>query len=87
MYAIIVYDVSTERVAKVCYFLRQFMNWIQNSVFEGELTKSELERIKEGLKGLISEEQDSVILYILRTDELLDKEVIGVKKSETDNII
>ena len=47
MYIIIVYDVGEKRVAKVCQFLRQYLNWIQNSVFEGELTKAEFYIIKK----------------------------------------
>ena len=35
MYIILVYDIQVERVAKVCKYLRQHLNWIQNSVFEG----------------------------------------------------
>jgi len=87
MYVIIVYDVSVERVSKVCQFLRQFLNWIQNSVFEGELTESELEKIKTGLKNIIDLERDSVIIYILRTDQILKRELLGVEKVDLGNVI
>jgi len=87
MYVIIVYDVSVERVSKVCQFLRQFLNWIQNSVFEGELTESELEKIKTGLKKIIDSERDSVIIYILRTDQILKREILGVEKVDLGNVI
>jgi CRISPR-associated protein Cas2 len=87
MYAIIVYDVSTERVAKVCQFLRKFMNWVQNSVFEGEVTKSELERIRRGLEERIDKTQDFVIFYVLRTDDLLKRDIMGIEKSKTGNVI
>ena len=50
MYVIIVYDVNVERVSKVCNFLRQYLNWIQNSVFEGEITKAELLKIKKWIE-------------------------------------
>ena len=45
MYAIIVYDIKVERVNKVKGYLRKHLNWIQNSVFEGDITLSELENI------------------------------------------
>ncbi|MFB6271715.1 MAG: CRISPR-associated endonuclease Cas2, partial [Salinibacter sp.] len=48
MYLILVYDVEQERVAKVCQYLRQHLHWVQNSVFEGELTKAQIERVKAG---------------------------------------
>ena len=37
MYIIIVYDINTKRVNKVKSLLRMYLNWIQNSVFEGEI--------------------------------------------------
>lgn len=49
MYVVIVYDVGVDRVNKVRTFLRQYMNWVQNSVFEGELTKAELLKVKSTL--------------------------------------
>ena len=49
MYIILVYDIQVQRVAKVCKYLRQHLNWIQNSVFEGQLTKAQLARVKSGL--------------------------------------
>ena len=54
MYVIIVYDIKVERVNKVKGYLRTQLNWIQNSVFEGEVTLSELEVIKKGLKDIIN---------------------------------
>lgn len=48
MYIVVVYDVGVERVNKVKKFLRMHLNWVQNSVFEGEVTLAEFERIKEG---------------------------------------
>ena len=53
MYLIIVYDIKVDRVNKVKSFLRQYLYWIQNSVFEGEVTKSEFKIIKNGLKEII----------------------------------
>ena len=39
MYVIVVYDIGEKRVAKMLKLCRQYLNWIQNSVFEGEITK------------------------------------------------
>ncbi len=87
MYVIIVYDVSIKRVTKVCQFLRRFLNWIQNSVFEGELTEFELARVKSELKKIIDEKEDSIIIYKLVSEKSLKREHIGVKKSAQDFII
>lgn len=63
MYVIIVYDIKVERVNKVKSFLRQHLFWIQNSVFEGEVSRSEFQKIKNGLLDIIDEEEDSIIIY------------------------
>ena len=87
MYIIIVYDINVERVNKVKAFLRQHIFWIQNSVFEGEVTESEFEEIYSGLMEIIDEEVDSIIIYKLRIAELLNREVIGVEKSPIEEIL
>jgi len=87
MYVIIVYDIKVERVNKVKGFLRKHLYWIQNSVFEGEVTKSELEEIKTGLKDIIEKDSDSVIIYRFRTADAFDRKVLGVEKSPIDGII
>lgn len=86
MYVILVYDVSVEKVNKVCQYLRRFLNWVQNSVFEGELTQSELEIIKSKLSEMISED-DSVRIYILRDEQLVKKVILGKEKSEISQFI
>ncbi len=87
MYVIIVYDVKVERVNKVKSFLRQHLFWIQNSVFEGELTNSEFKKVSDGLMEIIDKECDSVIIYKLMMEELLTREVLGVEKSPIDEIL
>ena len=86
MYVIIVYDINVERVNKVRQFLRQYLRWVQNSVFEGELTKAELVKIKSTLKDMISQE-DSIIIYELKTEKEIKKETIGSEKSRLDVVI
>ena len=87
MYVIIVYDVDQRRVQRVCNFLRRYLNWVQNSVFEGELTESQLARVKEGLSRRIDEEEDSVYIYILSDRKWIRREVVGQVKMPTDSVI
>ncbi|CAB3288378.1 CRISPR-associated endoribonuclease Cas2 [Methanocaldococcus lauensis] len=85
MYIIIVYDVNVARVNKVKKFLRQHLNWVQNSVFEGEVTDAEFERIKDGLLNIIDEDEDSIIIYKLKSKP--SREIYGVEKNPIDDII
>jgi len=86
MYVIIVYDVSIERVNKVRAFLRRYLKWVQNSVFEGELTPAEYEKVKYELSKMIST-QDSIILYKFRTEREVNRETIGSEKGYVDILI
>lgn len=87
MFVIMAYDVNVSRVTKALNICRKYLTRIQNSVFEGELTKSQYESLKSELKNLINEEEDSVILYHIRRREYSGKEVIGQCKGDSGNFI
>jgi len=73
VFVIMVYDIKEERVNKVLKISRKYLNWIQNSVLEGELTNAQLEKLKAELRDVIDEEQDSIIFYKLRTTSYMSK--------------
>ena len=87
MYIILVYDIEVERVAKVCKYLRQHLNWVQNSVFEGQLTKAQFAPVKSGLTAIIDPEKDSVITYQLRDARWMNIEFMGVVKNPATNLL
>lgn len=87
MYVILVYDVSVDRVNKVRQYLKQYLNWVQNSAFEGELSKGGIEKIKVGLNKIIENNVDSIILYTTHNKRWITKEIIGVEKSEITTIL
>ncbi len=84
---IIVYDVGEERVNKVRIYLKQYLNWVQNSVLEGELTEPEYLKIMNGLKDVIDESLDNVICYKSKDRKYLAIDEIGIKKAEITTII
>jgi CRISPR-associated protein Cas2 len=87
MYVIIVYDAGVKRLNKVRIFLKQYLNWVQNSVFEGELTKAEYLRIRLRLKDLIDEDEDCIFIYSVRDRKYLEIDELGTRKAEIDTII
>lgn len=87
VYIVIVYDVAQERVAKICQFLRRYLNWIQNSVFEGDITESNVEKIKTGIKTLTNKDKDSVIIYTISNRKLVKRDIIGIEKNMASSII
>ncbi len=87
MYVVIVYDVNVERLNKVRMFLKQYLDWMQNSVFEGEITKAKLKEIEIGLKELINESEDSIIIYRARDQRLIERIFIGEPRVEPTNVL
>jgi CRISPR-associated protein Cas2 len=87
VYVIIVYDVGVERVNKIKKFLRTWLNWVQNSVFEGELTESEFIKVQQGIENIIDKESDSVIIFKLKDRKFIDRDIIGVDKNIQSDIL
>jgi CRISPR-associated protein Cas2 len=84
---VIVYDIAIERIDKVRQYLRQYLTWIQNSAFEGELTRGQLERIKTKLGKLINRDEDSIIIFTASSKKWVGREVLGVEKAEVSTIV
>ncbi len=83
MYVILVYDIGEKRVGKMLKLCRKYLNWIQNSVFEGEITEVKLKELTLNAK-LIMKEEDSLIIFSSRSEQFLDKQIIGKERSSTD---
>ena len=92
MYIVLVYDVSQEengarrwsRIFKIC---KKYLTHIQNSVFEGELSKGQLAQLQKELKEYIDKELDSVIIFKSRQEKWLDKEFWGKEDDLTSFIL
>lgn len=80
-FVIAVYDVSTDRVGKALKLFRRYLSWVQNSVFEGELTRAQLAGLESEASQLL-EDEDSVILYELRTRAYMERRTIGPEPGE-----
>lgn len=86
MYVIAMYDIGEKRVAKMLKLCRRYLNWIQNSVFEGEISEAQLSSLKYEAEDLM-EEGDSLIFFKSRDQKWLDKEIVGEERSAVDNIL
>ncbi len=84
MYIIAVYDCGEKRVGKMLKLCRRYLHWIQNSVFEGELTKVQLLELTLEAKKIMNEREDSFIIFSSREEKWLEKTVIGIEKNSTD---
>ena len=87
MYVILVYDIGERRVVKMLKLCREYLNWIQNSVFEGEITEVKLKELISRAKKFMKEEEDSLIIFKSREERWLEKEIIGQEKNDLDTFI
>lgn len=91
MYIILVYDIALDQngakvlrhVFKIC---KKYLSHVQKSVFEGELTKSQLKKLTIELRKWIRDDKDSVIIFKNCNKKWLDKQFLGMDMSdETSN--
>ncbi len=87
MFVILIYDVNVKRVNKVHKICRKYLNWVQLSVFEGELTAAQLEKLKAELSNVLKYEEDSLVIYKFRSKKYFSREIIGLDKGEADKLI
>jgi CRISPR-associated protein Cas2 len=88
MYVILVYDMGEKRVVKMLKLCRIYLKWIQNSVFEGEITEVKLKELESKAKLIMNKEDgDSLIIFKSREAKWLEKKIIGAEKMSTDNFL
>ncbi|TDN38620.1 CRISPR-associated endonuclease Cas2 [Hymenobacter sp. UV11] len=86
MYIILVYDMKQQRVSRMLKLCRRYLHWIQNSVFEGEISEVKLAELLAKARTIMDEE-DSLILFKSRTQQWLEKQVVGRERSTLDTIL
>ena len=69
---------------KLC---RRYLHWIQNSVFEGEITEVKLKELVVESKKIMDEQTDCFIIFKNRQANWLEKEVVGKEKAKIDQFL
>jgi CRISPR-associated protein Cas2 len=87
VFIILVYDTLAERNPAVLRTCRQYLHWVQRSVFEGELSAAQYRSLTRDLTAQIDISYDSVRIYTTRATEFTDKHTIGVSLAETGPIL
>lgn len=87
MYVILVYDFGEKRVGKMLKLCRKYLQWVQNSVFEGEITEVRLKELLSGARGIMKKEEDSIILFKTPSKVMMSKEIVGKEVCSTDNFL
>lgn len=87
MYVILVYDCGEKRVGKMLRLCRKYLNWIQNSVFEGEISDVKLKELVINAEKFMEKDEDSLIIFSGRTEKWLDKKIVGKERISIDNFL
>lgn len=76
-----------KRVGKMLKLCRRYLGWIQNSVFEGEISEVQLKELILLAKEFMNLEEDSLIIFQSRESRWLDKQIVGKERSSVDNFL
>lgn len=81
MFVILFYDCGEKRVGKALKTCRKYLTWVQNSVFEGEITEGNLKKLKYELSNKMDKEVDSIIIYSFANMKYSNRQVMGIEKN------
>ena len=87
MYVILVYDFGEKRVNKMLKLCRKYLNWVQNSVFEGEISELQLKQLEASAKDFMDPDEDSIIIFSSRAQMFMDKRIIGAERNSIDHFL
>ncbi|MDO7876343.1 CRISPR-associated endonuclease Cas2 [Hymenobacter sp. ASUV-10] len=87
MYVLLVYDIREKRVGKMLKLCRRYLNWIQNSVFEGEISEVKLKELFLKAESFLDLKEDSVLVFKSRSQQWLEKEVWGQERSQLGDFL
>lgn len=92
MYVILVYDIKSDEggqkvLTKAFKICKRYLTHIQNSVFEGEISESQLLKLKVELKEITRSDKDSLIVFKARNERWIPKEFWGVHDDRMSNFL
>jgi CRISPR-associated protein Cas2 len=87
IFLILVYDFNEKRVAKALKKCRKYLTWVQNSVFEGEISQANYKKLIKELTTIMNKEEDSLIIYNFETMNYFKRESFGLEKNENTQFI
>lgn len=86
MYVILVYDMEAERTHKMLRLGRRYLTHVQNSVLEGEISEGDLTKLRGRIEDILNP-TESVVIYELSSDSLLNRTVYGEDPKEDDRFL
>jgi len=87
MHVLVVYDTASERNPKILRTCRRYLHHMQNSVFEGQLTASQLHELQAAITKIIDGDHDRVLIYTFPPGATPHRIDIGAESPDNDNIL
>lgn len=78
MFVILAYDVASARGQKIMKICRKYLQHVQKSVFEGNITEAKLKSLQRELKNTIVMNRDKICIYCLDSIKYTAKIEIGL---------
>lgn len=76
-----------ERLDSVRHILKQYLTWIQNSAFEGEISEGSLEEMRLKIYEIIDQDVDSVVVYSINNPSWVNRRVWGREKGTPESVL
>lgn len=90
---ILVYDINTEdkggkrRLTKTMKTCRKYLNHVQKSVFEGDITEGQRVLLKREIEAIVDRTRDFVIIYTTKEGTKITRDIITDTPDPTDNFM
>lgn len=86
MYVVLVYDMEADRTQLMLKLCRRYLTHVQNSVLEGQISEGDLQRLRGEIENTLVN-GESVIVYELSSDSLLNRTVYGTDPTDDSRFL
>lgn len=87
MFVVLVYDTAVERNPTALRTCRQYLHWVQRSVFEGELSTAQHRSLMTTLRQQLDLGHDSVRVYRIGSPHLVQVDTLGTELGNSDSVL
>ncbi|SDB96254.1 CRISPR-associated endonuclease Cas2 [Geotoga petraea] len=86
-YIILMYDINEKRVQKVFKICKKYLEHYQKSVFMGEITASNIIKLRKELKKIINKKEDFVAIIKMMNEKSFEIESYGNEENEDKDFL
>lgn len=86
MYAIVVYDMETGRTDRPRKICKRYLHHVQGSVFEGQIKQASIHTLESKLQSILKPDE-SIIIYKLQSDNMMNRITLGTDPIEEEQFI